>query len=196
MAAMRYRDGTEVCEGDVVLVHHGQTDDRGVVIKVVLAGTEDATDWSLPTGGVLIESGGLGLFTTAHLDQDEDIDFVSRGVSPRSKPDFGMDDLVGKHVLVGITFESSDGSETGRRQLHGTVVSARPGVGVLLALKGEADGQSYNLPPDLRAFRRAAPGEYRLRATGEVVSNPDFLATWTVVAPDAGQGPTTLSRRG
>jgi hypothetical protein len=79
---MTYRDGTEVRAGDVVVVY-GKTDDRGVVLRVVLPGTEDATTWSLPTGGVLIEGGGLGLFTTARLDQDEDIDFVSRGPTPR-----------------------------------------------------------------------------------------------------------------
>jgi hypothetical protein len=41
---MRYRDGTDVQEGDVVQVHHGTTEDRGVVIKIVSPGTEDATD--------------------------------------------------------------------------------------------------------------------------------------------------------
>jgi hypothetical protein len=86
---MRYRDGTDVREGDVVLVHHGKTDDRGVVLRIVLPGTEDATDWSLPTGGVLIEGGGLGLFSTAHLEEDEDIAFVSRGLRPGSKVEGG-----------------------------------------------------------------------------------------------------------
>jgi hypothetical protein len=82
---MKYRDGTEVREGDVIVVHHGKSDDRGVVLKVVLPDTEDAADWSLPIGGVVIEGGGLGLFVQAHLEQDEDIDFVSRGATPSSK---------------------------------------------------------------------------------------------------------------
>jgi hypothetical protein len=82
---MKYRDGTKVCDGDVVLVHNGRTDARGVVLKIVLPGTEDAADWSLPTGGVLIQGGGLGLFVTAHLEQDEDIDFLSRGPTSSSE---------------------------------------------------------------------------------------------------------------
>jgi hypothetical protein len=81
---MRYRDGTEVREGDVVSVHHGKTNDRGVVVSVVRPGTQAAIDWSLPRGGVLIEGGGLGLFTTEHLAEDEDIDFVSRAPAPIS----------------------------------------------------------------------------------------------------------------
>jgi hypothetical protein len=75
---MRYRDSSEVHIGDVVVVHHGGSDARGVVIKIVAAGTRDATDWSLPEGGVLIEGGVLGLFAAASPEQDEDIDLVRR----------------------------------------------------------------------------------------------------------------------
>ena len=80
---MRYRDGTEVREGDVVAVHHGKSFEHGVVKKVILSATQEASEWSLPDGGVLIEGGGLGLFTTASLEQDEDIGFVSRATSDR-----------------------------------------------------------------------------------------------------------------
>jgi len=78
---MRYRDGNEVCEGDVVAVHHGNDIEHGVVKKVILAATQDASDWSLPSGGVLIEGGGLGVFTAASIEQDEDISFVSRATT-------------------------------------------------------------------------------------------------------------------
>jgi hypothetical protein len=39
-----------------------------------------------PSGGVLIEGGGMGLCVTAHLEEDEDITFVKRGTvaSPAS----------------------------------------------------------------------------------------------------------------
>jgi hypothetical protein len=66
----------------VVIVHHGTNNVRGVVVKVVAPGTEDAVDLALPKGGVLIEGGGYGVFATAVLDEDEDIDFVSRGPAP------------------------------------------------------------------------------------------------------------------
>jgi len=43
-----------------------------------------------------------------------------------------------------------------------------------------------SLPPDLRSLKPAPAGEYRLRATGEIVRDPDYLATWVVVdEPDA-----------
>jgi hypothetical protein len=75
---MKYRDGTEVREGDVVAVNHGKSAEQGVVLKLVLPATQDASDWSLPDGGIVIKGGGYGLFVTASLEEDEDIDFVSR----------------------------------------------------------------------------------------------------------------------
>jgi len=39
------------------------------------------------------------------------------------------------------------------------------------------------LPPDLRAFRKAEPGEYRLKSSDEVVVDPDYLASWTITRP-------------
>ncbi|MFX0060574.1 MAG: hypothetical protein ACFFC7_00125 [Candidatus Hermodarchaeota archaeon] len=43
--------------------------------------------------------------------------------------------------------------------------------------------QNSSLPPDLSAFQKAEPGDYRLRSTGEVVINPDFTVLWTVQPP-------------
>jgi hypothetical protein len=86
---MTYRDGTEVRVGDVVAVNQGGSVERGVVERVILPATQDAIDWSLPTGGVLIRGGGLGVFTTASLEQDEDIDFVSRKISPPKRSGAG-----------------------------------------------------------------------------------------------------------
>jgi len=39
------------------------------------------------------------------------------------------------------------------------------------------------LPPEPEAYEPAPPGEYRLRSTGEVVVDPDYLTTWTVGSP-------------
>ena len=41
--------------------------------------------------------------------------------------------------------------------------------GVIVRLEGQRLGETYALPPDFEAFDRAAPGEYRLRSTGELV---------------------------
>jgi hypothetical protein len=84
--------------------------------------------------------------------------------------------LLGKHLLVGLTYLNDDGTVDRLEQLHGEVVRAdEEGVSIELA-----SGGFYWLPPDLRSFRQAAPGEYRLRSTGEVVIDPDYITDWTV----------------
>jgi hypothetical protein len=55
--------------------------------------------------------------------------------------------------------------------------------GLRIALKGTRNGEVYDLPPALEAISIAGPGTYTLRATGEAIKDPDFLASWTVTAP-------------
>ena len=38
---------------------------------------------------------------------------------------------------------------------------------------------------DLSSLKAAPAGEYRLRGTGEIVRDPDYLATWIIDQPDA-----------
>ena len=79
----KYMNGIEVMEGDVVAVNFGGQPGEGVVLHVLLPNSPEAEAWGVPEGGVMIEGGGLGLFLTAHLEDDEDIDFVRRA---NSKP--------------------------------------------------------------------------------------------------------------
>jgi len=72
---MTYMDGTEVREGDVVLID-GKA---GVIRKIIRPGTTDADSWSSPDGGILIEGGGLGLSVTKSLEHDKCVVFVRRG---------------------------------------------------------------------------------------------------------------------
>jgi hypothetical protein len=83
-------------------------------------------------------------------------------------------------VLVGLTFYHSDSSIERQEQLFGSVQSARERDGALLNLKGARSGSEYNLPPDFRSFLKASPGQYRLRSTNEVVTDPDFTVTFSV----------------
>jgi hypothetical protein len=76
---MNYKDGTEVREGAVVEIRHSGGGAFGVVRKIISPGTTEASDWSVPEGGVLIEGGGLGLSVTKSLEEDEDVIFVHRG---------------------------------------------------------------------------------------------------------------------
>ncbi len=89
-------------------------------------------------------------------------------------------DLSGKLILIGLTFKGPDGEPERLEQFFGRVTKAQKGVAIAFLLEGSRQGESFSLPPDTRSFRRAAPGEYRLRATGEVVSNPDYTVTFSV----------------
>jgi len=83
--------------------------------------------------------------------------------------------LIGKRVLIGLTYVEN-GQDDRHEQKHGAVEDVSDeGVAIRLS-----DGDIYWLPPDLRPWQPAHPGEYRLRSTGEVVVDPDFIANWEV----------------
>jgi hypothetical protein len=71
------------------------------------------------------------------------------------------------------------------------------GVGVRLVAPGQPwDGEIYRLPPDLSSLSEAAPGAYRLRATGETIVDPDFTWTWEIRSPPADEStPEQLEAR-
>jgi hypothetical protein len=96
------------------------------------------------------------------------------------------DELIGKTVLLGLTFADADGNVQQRVQRHGVIEVADPnsGIGIRLIGPGQPwDRELYRLPPDLRAFKEAEPGSYRLRSTGETVVDPDFTSAWEIRAP-------------
>lgn len=82
--------------------------------------------------------------------------------------------LIGKVLLVGITYNDKNGNVKERKQFWGTVTEADEKK-ILIEQK---NGEIFSVPPDLRAIEPAPKGEYRLHSTGEVVSDPDFLTTW------------------
>lgn len=75
---MKYLNGMDVQEGDVIKVRH-QTQVDGVVLKVLLPGSKEAEDWAVPEGGVLMECLGLEVSSREDFEADEDITFVCRG---------------------------------------------------------------------------------------------------------------------
>jgi hypothetical protein len=91
--------------------------------------------------------------------------------------------LVGKRVLVGVRKVDGSGTVNDERQMHGRVVEARCSSGILVQLEGTEAGRTFRLPPTTGNFDKADPGEYRLATTGEVVVNPDFVATWEIKTP-------------
>jgi hypothetical protein len=88
-------------------------------------------------------------------------------------------ELVGKLLLVGLSYFEADGSFI-EQQFYGLVQSAHPQNGILLNLDGQRSGETYTLPPDMRSIFVAQPGEYHLRASGETVTNPDFTVMFSI----------------
>lgn len=82
--------------------------------------------------------------------------------------------LVGKTLLVGITYYTKKGEEIEQKQFYGKVISANDSGITLL----QNNGNKLELPPDLSSTKKAPHGEYRLHSTGEVVADADFLSTW------------------
>src|SRR5262245_27303493 len=91
--------------------------------------------------------------------------------------------LIGKRVLVGVRKVDGSGTVNDERQMHGRVVEAQCSSGILVQLEGTEAGHTFRLPPTTGNFDKADPGEYRLATTGEVVVDPDFVATWEIKTP-------------
>ena len=93
------------------------------------------------------------------------------------------DEIIGKYVIVGMTYLDGDDGLIEQKQKHGVIVSAdEEGVSV----KPPDSEETFWLPPHLASFQESEGGEYRLRETGEVVTDPDLLATYTI-RPGPGQ---------
>lgn len=93
-----------------------------------------------------------------------------------------LSDLVGKTILIGLTYYTANNEFIEQKQYWGKVVESNEN-GIMVKLN---DGKDFRLPPDLSSTQVAAPGEYRLRSTGETVVNPDFLTTWNINRPEEG----------
>ena len=90
-----------------------------------------------------------------------------------------VEDYIGKTILIGLTHCEANGTVLGQEQMFGTITEfSESGIGVK-----QDDGSMYYLPPDVNALHFAKKGEYRLRATGKIVKDPDYICTYTVTKP-------------
>lgn len=94
-------------------------------------------------------------------------------------------ELIGKHVLVGITIQDKRGEFKRREQFHGTVLSAQEQSGIVLSLLGARAGELKTLPPMTEVYEPAPRGTYALKDTSEEIVDPDYTCMWTVTQPDA-----------
>ena len=88
------------------------------------------------------------------------------------------EDLLGSKVLVGLTYLDAAGGIIKQVQFSGIVKAINERIEI-----EEEDGNISLLPPDTSAFHPATPGEYRLKQTGKVIKNPDYLCTYDITAP-------------
>ena len=93
-----------------------------------------------------------------------------------------MSDLVGKTVLVGITCVDPAGSEVDEFQTFGTIEEADE---QWIGLRRPGLSELFGLPPVRELLEPAAEGLYTLRASGEQIESPDFVATLQVSVADA-----------
>jgi hypothetical protein len=87
-------------------------------------------------------------------------------------------EIDGRVILVGLTRYQSDGGYT-QEQFVGVADVEDRETYALVRVSCD-DGVVRDYPFDARSLKRAPAGEYRLRSTGQVVKDPDFLMTWTV----------------
>lgn len=84
---------------------------------------------------------------------------------------------VGKTFLLGLSFADESGAVIERVQVYGKAVRVSAEEGVVVRLDGQ--DEEYFLPRDVKILP-AAKGEYVLLSSAEVITDPDFLAAWTI----------------
>jgi hypothetical protein len=84
---------------------------------------------------------------------------------------------VGKTFLLGLSFADESGAVIEKVQVYGKAVRVTEEEGVVVRLDG--DDEEYRLPKDVKILP-AAKGEYVLLSSAEVITDPDFLAAWTI----------------
>ena len=91
-------------------------------------------------------------------------------------------DLLGKTILIGLTYYTADDEFIEQKQYWGTVIESNEKQ-ILVRL---SNSEIFGLPPDLSSTQTAPAGEYRLNSTGEIVVDPDYLTTWNINRPREG----------
>lgn len=90
--------------------------------------------------------------------------------------ELSFSDLLGKTILIGITYYAKGNKLIEQKQFWGTVIVAKDNK----ILVRQENGEIFRLPPDLRSIKSAPKGEYRLHSTGEIVVDPDYISVWNV----------------
>ena len=92
---------------------------------------------------------------------------------------FTEDELKGKTILVGFTVYDKKKRFIEQRQLWGRITSVTQNKIII----EQSNGEEFSVPNDPRTIERAKEGVYRLRSSGEEITDPDFLSAWVHILP-------------
>jgi hypothetical protein len=86
--------------------------------------------------------------------------------------------FIGKSVLVGLTYMSSENEVEKEEEFHGTIVRVNSKEGIVVKLSSSK--QERLLPPQVSRLEMMRPGNYKICSTGETVTDPDFSGVWVI----------------
>lgn len=89
--------------------------------------------------------------------------------------------LIGKHLLIGLSFYDKDDKLESLVEHDGPIIAASREQGIVI--RRSDTGEKFAIPPALDHLSEAQPADYKLRSTGRVVSRPDLLATFDIYPP-------------
>ena len=92
--------------------------------------------------------------------------------------------MIGKTVLIDISYCDSSGKVTADEQHFGTVLRINAAEG--LVISSAIDGNEITLPPYLEQYTPADPGRYNLKSVDYTATDPDYISTWRVHSPATG----------
>ena len=95
-----------------------------------------------------------------------------------------VDLLIGKILLIGITVVDEGGEVIEQFQVYGPIVRVDSDG---ITIRRNKSGTDFVIPPDFNNIHDAQPGEYRLRSSGDVVVDPDFISSWTLNSGSIGK---------
>lgn len=91
---------------------------------------------------------------------------------------FRPEDLMGKHILVGIVYRRNDGRVDRTVTNHGTIVAAEGGS---VEYKVHGEDRTITVPYNPNFFEKGEEGAvYTLEGTGEYVKDVDVVASFEV----------------
>ena len=100
--------------------------------------------------------------------------------------DNAKENLLGTITVVEIQHLDATGVLMKHDHVYGRVIVADQEHGIRIEVLGQTfNGKMMILPAQLDSFTRPRPGSYKLRSTGEVVTDPHWFTTWMITDTSA-----------